>query len=79
MSRNLEDTHFRHNTFSGCKSYATYQNAMKKLDVELKGITGVARPQTLVASTPDGRFVPVAVGQEAMRLGLHFAGIVVVG
>lgn len=75
----LEHKHFRHNTFEGCTTYATYENAMKKLDRELKGIEGVSRPQTMISVTPDGRFVPVAVGHDALRLGLHFRGIVVVG
>jgi hypothetical protein len=73
------ETHFRHNTFEHHKGYATYENALKKIEQELKGIEGVARPQTLIGVKRDGRFVPVAVGQEALRFGLHFRGIVVVG
>ncbi len=72
-------SNFRHNTFEGCTSYATYANAQKKLERELSGINDISRPQTLVACTPEGRFVPVAVGQYALKFGLHFRGIVVVG
>lgn len=60
------------NNFDGCKSYATMKNALKRLDEVLQGIDPAELPQTLIAVNTQGRFVPVAVGQKAAQLGLHF-------
>ena len=61
------------------EGYATRENAIRKLKMELQGVPLERMPVTLVAVNSKGRFVPVAVGQAAMALGLHFRGIAIVG
>lgn len=68
-----------HHNFDGCKSYVTYANAKKKLDDTLRNVGEDVRPHTMIAVTSSGRFVPVAIGERAVKLGLFHAGIVVVG
>jgi len=63
------------NEFSGIKGYATYAGAMKKLRKEVYSDL----VQCFVAVSPEGRYIPVAVGQPALQEGLHFRGVVVVG
>ena len=60
------------------KGYATYENALKKLLKELPADMN-NRPLTLIMVNSSGRFIPTAVGQDALRFGVHFRGIAVVG
>lgn len=58
------------------KSYATYKNAVAKLEKEL-GPEQFKAARWLVASTPDGtRFVPTLVGMQ--YIGFAHVGIMVV-
>ena len=63
------------NTFEGIKGYATYKRAFEKLAREVPNDI----IQCFVATSPAGRFIPVAVGERAVQAGLHFRGIVCVG
>ena len=63
------------NTFDGIKGYATYKRAFEKLAKEVPNDF----IQCFVAASPEGRFIPVAVGERAVQAGLHFRGIVCVG
>lgn len=63
-------------SFEHQRSYKTYDNALKKLNQVLEGIQNP--PTNFIAVTRDGRFVPVAAGERALQLGLHFH-IAVVG
>ena len=62
------------NKFEGIKGYATYENALKKLNKEVTD----PMVQCFVSTSPEGRFIPVAVGHLALQNGLHFRGIVLV-
>lgn len=75
MNMMMKGTEMNLNEFEGVKGYATYAGALKKLQKEVYS----EFVQCFVATTPKGRYVPVAVGQPALREGLHFRGIVVVG
>ncbi len=63
------------NTFEGIKGYATYAAALRKLQKEVTSL-GI---QCFVAVSPAGRFIPVAVGEDAALAGLHFRGVAIVG
>ena len=63
----------RHIDWEG-KGYATYENAMKKLRQEVPEGSHVA---TMISVNSKGRFFPVAMGDKALQLGLHFRGICV--
>ena len=63
------------NIFDGIKGYSTYKRAFDKLAKEVPNDS----IQCLVAVSPAGRFIPVAVGERAVQAGLHFRGIVCVG
>ena len=60
--------------FEGVKGYSTYERSKKKLEKEVPSDEFVT---TLVAVSPEGRFIPVALGEKAAQLGLHFCGICV--
>jgi hypothetical protein len=60
------------------RGYASYENAMKKLLAEIPADMA-DRPITLVMVNSAGRFIPCAVGQRAMSLGVFHRGIAVVG
>ena len=64
----------KHIDWNGVKGYATYENAMKKLMKEVSKDDSV---RTMIAVNDQGRFIPVAFGEQAMQLGLHFRGICV--
>lgn len=51
------------------KTYKTYANAVKAAE---KAVPENSNIRIIIASTPEGRFFPVALGEEAMQLGLHF-------
>ena len=56
------------------KTYATYDNAMKKLQ-KLEALD--ERVRYIIAATSDGRFFPVVIGAESFDLvhaGFHVAG-----
>ena len=71
------------NTFEGIKGYATYAAAMRKLKKEIPSnninTLGAISIQCHVAISPEGRFIPVAVGHRAVQVGLHFRGVAIVG
>lgn len=50
------------------KSYATRENAIKAVEKK------VTNPElaNLRYTLPDGRFVPVFIGMEALQAGVHF-------
>lgn len=64
----------RHLSWDGVKGYATYENAMKKLRKEVPEDSFI---RTMIAVNDQGRFFPVAFGEEAAQLGLFFRGICV--
>jgi hypothetical protein len=68
----------RLNNFADVPGYATRANAVRRLSKALHGVPLDQQPTTLVAVSPEGRFIPVAVGERALQLGLHFSGIVVI-
>lgn len=53
-------------TFPGVKGYKTYANAYRKLEKELGD--NPERITNMVIATPDGRFIPVAIGENATYL-----------
>jgi len=59
------------------KGYASYENAMKKLLTEVP-VDMKDRPITLIMVNSVGRFIPVAVGRDALHHGLHLRGVAVV-
>ena len=50
------------------KTYKTWENARKAAEK----IIGDSDHRVIIASTPEGRFFPVAIGQKAIENGLHF-------
>lgn len=50
------------------RTYKTYANAVKAAEK----IIGGAHIRVIIAATPEGRFFPVAIGQDAVQNGLHF-------
>jgi hypothetical protein len=54
--------------FEGVKSYASRENAVKAFQKKY----GDADVRFLVIQNLEGRFLPVAIGQEAVQLGVHF-------
>ena len=66
----------RHISWEDVKGYATYENAMKKLRAEVPENSLIT---TMIAMNSKGRYIPVALGGEALRAGLHFRGICVAG
>ena len=61
-----ELTMTRHMTFPAVKGYATYAAAFRKLVKELGD--NPERITTMVISREDGRFIPVALGENATYL-----------
>ena len=61
-------------TFDEVKGYATRENAIKKLQKEVPEDSNVT---VTVVVNSSGRFVPVAIGEKAVHLGLFFRGICV--
>lgn len=53
------------------KSYATRENAIKAVE---KKVTNpeLANLRYIIYTLPDGRFVPVFIGTEALQHGIHF-------
>jgi len=67
--------------FDSYKGYATYANALKKLEsgIEIvRNAMGAEYINTMIAVNSKGRFVPVAIGVKAAQAGLMFDGICVV-
>ena len=62
-----------HMTFPGVKGYKTYTGAFRKLVKELG--SNPENITTMVITTPDNRFIPVAIGEKACYL--VFRGICV--
>lgn len=56
----------RHMTFPGVKGYATYAGAFRKLVKELGD--NPERITNMVIAREDGRFIPVALGENATYL-----------
>lgn len=50
------------------RTYVSYDNAVKSA----KNILGDKGIRVLICATPEGRFFPVAVGEDAVSMGLHF-------
>jgi hypothetical protein len=73
-TKESEMNRVRHMTFPGVKGYATYVGAYRKIMKEVDDSSDVT---TMVLATPEGRFVPVALGEKALQMGLHFRGICV--
>lgn len=49
------------------KTYKTWANAHRAAEKEI----GDQHIRVVIAATPDGRFFPVALGQDAAQAGLH--------
>ena len=50
------------------KTYKTYANAVKAA----RAVLGDSGIRVIIAASADGRFFPVALGQEALSAGVHF-------
>lgn len=50
------------------KTYKTYDRALK----EAQRLIGDKHIRVIISATPEGRFFPVALGEESMQEGLHF-------
>lgn len=49
-------------------TYKTYANAVKAAEKKI----GHLDQRVIIASTPEGRFFPVAIGEKALQDGVHF-------
>lgn len=54
--------------FTDTKTYATRANAIKAF----RALVGNDDVRFVVVQNEDGRFSPVAIGQSALTLGIHF-------